>query len=131
MPGLIDAQVHLMFATVQAVVPTGGIAVVHVAATMTTENMLRRSFTSVRDLGGPVFGLKRGSDAGLAAGPRIRLSVAFISQSGSHGDFRLRNDLPARPGDSTHREPATGYFTYSTRVPSNCPPGRSTTRIVH
>ena len=46
----------------------------------------------------PAFGLKRGIDAGLAVGPRIWPSGAFISQSGGHGDFRLPNDLPAPPG---------------------------------
>jgi len=66
--------------------------------------MLLRGFTSIRDLGGPVFGLKRGIDAGLVPGPRIWPSGAFISQTGGHGDFRLPNDLPARPGDYTYSE---------------------------
>ncbi len=105
MPGLIDAHAHLMFATVpQAVVLTGDIGFVYVAATKAAEDMLMRGFTSVRDLGGPVLGLKRGIDAGLAPGPRIWPSGAFISQSGGHGDFRLPNDLPARPGDFTFSE---------------------------
>lgn len=51
-----------------------------------------------------MLGLKRGIDAGLAPGPRIWPSGAFISQSGGHGDFRLPNDLPARPGDFTFSE---------------------------
>jgi imidazolonepropionase-like amidohydrolase len=66
--------------------------------------MLMRGFTSIRDLGGPSLSLKRGIDMGLATGPRIWSSGAFISQSGGHGDFRLPNDLPARPGDFTHSE---------------------------
>jgi imidazolonepropionase-like amidohydrolase len=41
---------------------------------------------------------------GLVPGPRIWPSGAFISQSGGHGDFRLPNDLPARPGDFTFSE---------------------------
>lgn len=107
MPGLIDAHVHLMFATVpQVVVLTGDIGFVNVAAAKAANEMLLRGFTSVRDLGGPVFGLKRGIDAGLVPGPRIWPSGAFISQSGGHGDFRLPNDLPARPGDFTYSERA-------------------------
>jgi imidazolonepropionase-like amidohydrolase len=70
--------------------------------------MLLRGFTSVRDLGGPVFGLKRGIDAGLAVGPRIWPAGAFISQTGGHGDFRMPNDLPARPGDYSFSERAGG-----------------------
>ena len=107
MPGLIDAHVHIMFATIpQLAVLTSDIGFVNVAAAKAANDMLLRGFTSIRDLGGPVFGLKQGIDAGLVAGPRIWPSGAFISQSGGHGDFRLPNDMPARPGD----------FTYSERV---------------
>jgi len=107
MPGLIDAHVHIMFATIsQLAVLTADIGFVNVAAAKAANDMLLRGFTSIRDLGGPVFGLKQGIDAGIVAGPRIWPSGAFISQSGGHGDFRLPNDMPARPGD----------FTYSERV---------------
>jgi len=107
MPGLIDALVHIMFATIpQLAVLTSDIGFVNVAAAKAANDMLLRGFTSIRDLGGPVFGLKQGIDAGLVTGPRIWPSGAFISQSGGHGDFRLPNDMPARPGD----------FTYSERV---------------
>ena len=107
MPGLIDAHVHIMFATIpQLAVLTGDIGFVNVAAAKAANEMLLRGFTSIRDLGGSVFGVKQAIDAGLAPGPRIWPSGAFISLSGGHGDFRLPNDLPARPGD----------FTYSERV---------------
>jgi imidazolonepropionase-like amidohydrolase len=105
MPGLIDAHVHLMFATVpQVVVLTSDIGFVNVAAVKAANDMLLRGFTSVRDLGGPVFGLKRGIDTGLVPGPRIWPSGAFISQTGGHGDFRLPNEIPARPGDWSYSE---------------------------
>jgi imidazolonepropionase-like amidohydrolase len=105
MPGLIDAHTHLMFATLpQVAVLTSDLGFVNIAAAKGAGDMLMRGFTSVRDLGGPVFGLKRGIDAGLVAGPRIWPSGAFISQTGGHGDFRLPNDLPARPGDFTFSE---------------------------
>jgi len=105
MPGLIDAHTHIMFATLsQAAILTGDIGFVNVAATKAANDMLLRGFTSIRDLGGPVFGLKRGIDASLVPGPRIWPSGAFISQTGGHGDFRLPNDLPAHPGDFTFSE---------------------------
>jgi imidazolonepropionase-like amidohydrolase len=105
MPGLIDAHVHIMFATVpQSAVLTSDIGFINVAAVKAADDMLMRGFTSIRDLGGPTFGLKRGIDMGLVPGPRIWPSGAFISQSGGHGDFRLPNDLPARPGDFTFSE---------------------------
>jgi imidazolonepropionase-like amidohydrolase len=102
MPGLIDAHTHIMFATVpQVAVLTSDLGFLTVAATRAAEDMLLRGFTSIRDLGGPVFGLKRGIDLGLVPGPRIWPSGAFISQSGGHGDFRLPNELPAAPTRST------------------------------
>jgi imidazolonepropionase-like amidohydrolase len=107
MPGLIDAHTHLMFATVpQMLILTGDIGYVHIAAAKGATDMLMRGFTSVRDLGGPVFGLKQAIDGGLVPGPRIWPSGAFISQSGGHGDFRLPTEIPAPPGD----------FSYSERV---------------
>ena len=109
MPGLIDAHTHIMFETLsQVAILTGDIGFVNVAAVKAADDMLQRGFTSIRDMGGPVFGLKRGIDAGLVPGPRIWPSGAFISQSGGHGDFRLPNDLPARPGDYTYSERVGG-----------------------
>ena len=105
MPGLIDAHVHLMFATIpQVALLTADIGFVNIAAGKAAQDMLMRGFTSVRDAGGPTFGLKRAIDAGLVAGPRIWPSGAFISQTGGHGDFRLPNELPARPGDFSYAE---------------------------
>lgn len=107
MPGLIDAHTHIMFATVpQLAVLTSDIGFINVAAVKAASDMLLRGFTTIRDMGGPSFGLKRGIDAGIVVGPRIWPAGAFISQTGGHGDFRLPNDFPARPGD----------FTYSERV---------------
>ena len=105
MPGLIDAHVHLMFTSVpQVTVLVGDIGFVHIAAGKAATEMLLRGFTSVRDLGGPTFGLKQAIDAGIVAGPRIWPSGAFISQSGGHGDFRLPTDIPARRGDHSYSE---------------------------
>jgi len=83
---------------------TADIGFLNVAAVKAAQDMLLRGFTSIRDLGGPAFGLKRGIDSGLVPGPRIWPSGAFISQSGGHGDFRLPNDMPARPDDYTYTE---------------------------
>lgn len=105
MPGLIDAHAHIMFATVpQLTLLTADIGFINVAAVKAANDMLLRGFTSIRDMGGPTFGLKRGIDVGLVIGPRIWPSGAFISQTGGHGDFRLPNDFPARPGDYTFSE---------------------------
>ncbi|MBB4842370.1 imidazolonepropionase-like amidohydrolase [Paucibacter oligotrophus] len=105
MPGLIDAHTHIMFATVpQLVILTSDVGFVNVAAVKAANDTLMRGFTTIRDLGGPVFGLKRGIDMGLVNGPRIFPSGAFISQTGGHGDFRLPNELPVRPGEYSFSE---------------------------
>jgi imidazolonepropionase-like amidohydrolase len=57
-----------------------------------------RGFTTIRDLGGPVFGLKRAIDEGVMIGPRIYPSGAFISQTSGHGDFRFVFELPRTLG---------------------------------
>jgi imidazolonepropionase-like amidohydrolase len=109
MPGLIDAHMHIMFATIpQLAILTSDIGFINVAAVKAASDTLMRGFTTIRDMGGPCFGLKRGIDAGLVPGPRIWPSGAFISQTGGHGDFRLPNELPAQPGDFSFSERVGG-----------------------
>ncbi len=64
---------------------------------------LMRGFTSVRDMGGPAFSLKRAIDDGLLPGPRIFPSGAVITISGGHGDFRELSDLPRTTGGTLSR----------------------------
>ncbi|MCW5899037.1 MAG: amidohydrolase family protein [Flavobacteriales bacterium] len=105
MPGLIDAHTHIMFSTLpQVAILTSDIGFVNLAAGKAANEMLMRGFTSVRDLGGPIFGLKKAIDMGIVEGPRIWPSGAFISQSGGHGDFRLPNEIPAKPDDFSYGE---------------------------
>ncbi|KPQ19356.1 MAG: putative amidohydrolase [Algoriphagus marincola HL-49] len=95
MPGLIDAHYHAMFASLsQIALLTADIGFVNLVASKNIENLLMNGFTSIRDLGGPTFGLKRAIDMGVVNGPRIWPSGAFISQTGGHGDFRLPNEIP-------------------------------------
>jgi imidazolonepropionase-like amidohydrolase len=99
MPGLIDAHWHSLLAspsTVQAL--TADIAYLHLLAGTVAEATLMRGFTSVRDMGGPSFGLQRAIEEGLVPGPRILPSGAMISQTGGHGDFRLPHEVPRPEG---------------------------------
>lgn len=98
MPGLIDAHYHAMFSSLsQVVLLTADIGFVNLVAGKNAENLLMNGYTSIRDLGGPVFGLKQAIDKGVTKGPRIWPSGAFISQTGGHGDFRLPNEIPSDP----------------------------------
>lgn len=96
MPGLIDAHWHAMMATISVqslLVSDAGY--VNLVAGTEARSTLMRGFTSVRDLSGPVFGLKRAIDEDLIEGPRIWPSGAMISQTGGHGDFRMPYEVPA------------------------------------
>jgi imidazolonepropionase-like amidohydrolase len=99
MPGLIDAHWHaLMAAAPKPLFMTADPAYLHLLAARQAEATLMRGFTTVRDLGGPVFGLKRAIDEGVMVGPRIYPSGAFISQTSGHGDFRFAFEVPRMLG---------------------------------
>jgi imidazolonepropionase-like amidohydrolase len=99
MPGLIDAHWHaFMAATPMMLMMTADPSYLHLLAARQAKATLMRGFTTVRDLGGPVFGLKRAIDEGVVLGPRIYPSGAFISQTSGHGDFRFRFEVPRTLG---------------------------------
>ncbi|HEV2731852.1 MAG TPA: amidohydrolase family protein, partial [Terriglobales bacterium] len=99
MPGLIDAHWHaFMAATPLMVLMTGDPSYLHLLAARQAEATLMRGFTTVRDMGGPVFGLKRAIDEGVMIGPRIYPSGAMISQTSGHGDFRFLFEVPRKLG---------------------------------
>lgn len=106
MPGLIDAHWHAAFTSIGLVeaLTSDPFYLMLVAGQQATSTLMR-GFTSVRDCGGPTFGLKRAIDEGVIDGPRIYPSGAMISQTSGHGDFRFRTDIPRPPGAAlTHTE---------------------------
>ena len=98
MPGLIDAHWHAMLASVTAVQAFGDVGYNNLIAADEATATLMRGFTTVRDVGGPVFGLKRAIDEGIVNGPRIYPSGAMITVTSGHGDFRQLTDLPRTIG---------------------------------
>ncbi|MCL5426061.1 MAG: amidohydrolase family protein [Gammaproteobacteria bacterium] len=95
MPGLIDAHWHTTLAAIsQVAAMTADIGYVHLVAAQEAERTLMRGVTSVRDVGGPSFALKRAIDEGIVLGPRIFPAGAMISQTSGHGDFRMRYEIP-------------------------------------
>ena len=104
MPGLSDMHWHAMMVRptpVQLLSSDVGYTNLQAAAEATAT--LMRGFTTVRDMGGPVFGLKRAIDEGLIAGPRIYPSGAVITVTSGHGDFRQLSDLPRTLGGMLSR----------------------------
>ncbi|HEY8264504.1 MAG TPA: amidohydrolase family protein [Methyloceanibacter sp.] len=99
MPGLIDVHWHAMLARPNPVVAlSSDIGYLNLLAGAEATATLLRGFTTIRDMGGPVFGLKRAIDEGLLPGPRIYPSGAVITVTGGHGDFRALSELPRTLG---------------------------------
>ena len=106
-PGLTDAHVHL------TIIDRPEIAIFKnhwgfngATASAMAERMLMRGFTTVRDLGGPVSGLKKAIDEGVVSGPRILGSGPVISQTSGHGDFEITDQYlaDAFPGTPSKQE---------------------------
>lgn len=99
MPGLIDAHWHAMMVRPSpALLLTADVGYLNLLAGAEATDTLMRGFTTVRDMGGPTFGLKRAIDEGIVVGPRIYPSGAIISVTGGHGDFRQPFELPRTLG---------------------------------
>lgn len=98
MPGLIDAHWHMMLVGQTLTdAMTSEVGYTNLRAAQVAEATLMRGFTTVRDMGGPVRGLRRAIEEGQYPGPRIFPSGAMISQTGGHGDFRLPHEIPRAP----------------------------------
>lgn len=98
MPGLIDAHWHAMLIASGPAEVMGDVGFANLAAGDEATDTLMRGFTTVRDVGGPAFGLKRAIDQGIIAGPRVYPSGAMITVTSGHGDFRQMSDLPRTIG---------------------------------
>ena len=98
-PGLIDMHWHMALAELPMTFLLSGDAYeVGIRSTLASPKTLMRGFTTVRDMGGSVFSLKKLIDQGLVVGPRILPSGPMISQTGGHFDYRLPNQIPDREG---------------------------------
>jgi len=109
MPGLIDMHWHAMLVRpTPADLLAGDIGHLNLTAGAEAADTLMRGFTTVRDLGGPSFGLKRAIDEGVVPGPRIYPSGAIITITGGHGDFRQPFEVPRILGAPQSRGEQTG-----------------------
>ena len=104
MPGLIDAHWHAMLVRpTPAEALTWDLGYANLVAGAEATDTLLRGFTTVRDVGGPAFGLKRAIDEGVVAGPRIYPSGAMITVTSGHGDFRQPFEVPRTLGSARTR----------------------------
>jgi len=94
MPGLIDCHVHVVASSFNlGAVARMPNALALLRALPIMSGMLDRGFTSVRDAGGADWALAEAVRTGQVVGPRLFCAGKALSQTGGHGDFRVRNDI--------------------------------------
>ena len=94
LPGLFDTHTHVIFSTLdwveELVTP---FSFRFYDAMRNLEATLATGITTVRDAGGADAGVKKAVDDGVIAGPRMRISVNMLSQTGGHADGWLRSGV--------------------------------------
>jgi imidazolonepropionase-like amidohydrolase len=87
LPGMIDCHVHVTVSTINflQVVQTPFSLQFYLAAENLSKTLMS-GVTSVRDAGGADLGIKRAVESGLIRGPRMKISIIMLSQTGGHGD---------------------------------------------
>lgn len=113
MPGLIDAHWHVMFS--EPTMPelmNSDVSWLTLVGARGARDTLMRGFTTVRDVGGSPFAIKKAIDRGMLDGPRIYPSGPNISQTSGHSDGRH----PADPGTPIYLEKA-GQLRLADGVP--------------
>jgi imidazolonepropionase-like amidohydrolase len=111
MPGLTDAHWHMVFApNTMANMEAADTGLMYANAVAEAQRTLMRGFTTIRDTGGPTFGLKEAIDTGVIPGPRVYPSGALISQTAGHGDFAPPYAVPHTLGGAASRFEEIGAF---------------------
>ena len=94
LPGLFDTHTHVIFSTLdwveELVTP---FSFKFYDAMRNLEATLATGITTVRDAAGADAGIKKAVDEGVIAGPRMRISVNMLSQTGGHADGWLRSGI--------------------------------------
>lgn len=103
MPGMIDCHVHLSSnpqSLQQRLLTPYSLSIAEALAN--AKLTLDSGFTTVRDAGGTPRGVKMAIDRGMFPGPRLRIAVGALSQTGGHGDSVMPNGANIRVGDPEH-----------------------------
>jgi imidazolonepropionase-like amidohydrolase len=87
LPGFFDCHVHLVVSTISPLTAAGTpFSLQFFEAVHNMARTLAAGVTQVRDAGGSDLGVQVAQVNGLAAGPRMQISIAMLSQTGGHGD---------------------------------------------
>jgi len=104
LPGLFDCHVHVMFSGSLDYVAllNQPFSYQFYEAVGNLRRTLQTGITTVRDAGGADLGVRQAVEDGLIAGPRMKIAISMLSQTGGHGDGWMACGLdlsgPAHPG---------------------------------
>ena len=87
-PGFMDMHAHTMLQMSFGVAANSDEYYWAYVSTQAANMYLSRGFTTVRDVGGNCFSLKKAIDQGIVDGPRIYPSGPMLSQTSGHSDHR-------------------------------------------
>jgi imidazolonepropionase-like amidohydrolase len=116
-PGLIDTHLHLLGGVSRDAIQRGDLMYAAQIGNREARRVLLRGFTTIRDTGGNVFGLKRAIDEGITDGPRVYPSGAAISQTAGHADFRFYSEPHRLRGGSYSIQERFGNAALADGVP--------------
>ena len=88
MPGFIDSHSHLMFQMSIGEAASSDEFYWAYVSTQTAKTYLMNGFTSIREVSGNSFSLKKAIDRGIVEGPRVYPSGPMITQTSGHSDLR-------------------------------------------
>lgn len=97
LPGMIDCHVHVMISTINMLkIMQTPFSLNFFLAARNLEETLRSGVTTVRDAGGADLGVKRAVEMDLVKGPRMKIAVTILSQTGGHADgwFTCGAEMP-------------------------------------
>lgn len=87
LPGLIDCHVHVMVSEYDVLrLLETPYSLQYYSAARNLGLLLDCGLTTVRDAAGADLGTKQAVDLGLVRGPRLRIAVTMLSQTGGHAD---------------------------------------------
>jgi imidazolonepropionase-like amidohydrolase len=100
MPGMIDVHWHTYYANLPvSALQTADMSEVAILGLLGARDTLLRGFTTVRDIGGNPFAVKKFTDDGRYPGPRMLISGTPIGQTGGHFDLFAYSDVPKNPSE--------------------------------
>ncbi|WP_419783181.1 amidohydrolase family protein [Maridesulfovibrio sp.] len=111
-PGFIDIHAHLQLNVGPYEFLSAPMDYHGALALWEAKNTLMRGFTSMRDVGGSVWGVKRAIDEGFFPGPRLICSGSVIGMTAGHGDYRTVNTFPRQLGGPAETEMERLGMTY-------------------